>query len=300
MTQSPIIEFASAAFKNDAGERLAAAAADACRENGFQFGVQIHNSASQLEIERLAGWDIPLSFHAPILTDHLINLAASDADVALQCVEETRRWAERYEVDTAVFHGFFMTDVPVPSFGRGNGFYEALNAIRRPDISVEDTDVCVDFFATEEFKIRLDRVRERLAIIRSARRPPRFLIENDCPVMTSGLSLPRYATSLGNPLCLDISHLWFAAKAYGLNFHKEIERTLDSGHVEMVHFHLSPYHQDTPLAEWSDGHKNLSTPNSMDPRRIVQACRHAGANRFVFEFNDATVKDVEIFADMWN
>lgn len=307
MSTSPIIEFASGAFfiKRPAGEPTGAAltekARQTCEKLGFRFGSQIHNTATTEQLDQLHHWQVPLSFHAPIMTDYLINLGAEDDSISMECIQATRAYAEKYSVDSAVFHGFFMTDKPIPAFGRGKNYNECLKDVRRPELSIGQTNICSDFYETDEFHLRYQRVKRRLETLRKQSGSLRLLIENDCPVMGSGLPKPDHVIRLGNPICLDTSHLWFSSKLFNLSFHDEVEKMLESGLVEMVHFHASPFSQvDTPLEKWSDGHLNLSTPNTMDLPRLARACREAGIKRIVFEFNDASEQDIHIFADMWN
>jgi sugar phosphate isomerase/epimerase len=292
------IEYSSCALKEGDTAAIIEKALNACEEHNFDFGVQIHNTADIEQIEKLSAMKIPLSFHAPVMTDYSINLAAEDFSVSLEAFDQTAELMRKFNVKKAVFHGFFMTDIPIPAYGRGRSFEECAKVVYRPELVLENSTACRDFFDTEEYKTRLKRVKKRLAVIKEKYSDIKFLMENDSPCYVSGMMLPDFFQGIDFPVCFDTSHLWWTAFVYDRNFNEETRKLLDTGLVEMVHIHASPFTKDIPKEKWWDGHKNFSTPNEMELDKLARSCAQKGISNFIFEFNDVTEKDIHIFANM--
>lgn len=292
------IEYSSCALRIGDAAAAIENARKVCGEYGFDFGVQVHNTADLAQIEKLSDMGIPLSFHAPVMTDYSINLAAEDFSVSLEAFDKTVELMRRFDVEMAVFHGFFMTDIPIPAYGRGRSFEECAKLVFRPELVLEGSTACRDFFDTDEFKTRLERVKERLGLIKSKYDDVKFLLENDSPCYVSGMMLPEFFSGIDFPVCFDTSHLWWAAFVYDRDFQEEAQKLLDTGLVEMVHVHASPFTKEIPKEKWWDGHKNFSTPNEMNLEKLVRKCADKGVANFIFEFNDVSEKDIHLFAKM--
>ena len=64
----------------------------------------------------------------------------------------------------------------------------------------------------------------------------------------------------------------------------------------MIHLHASVCNADTPKESFHDGHKILSTPNTMDLPRFVRSCARYGVRHFVLEIFDSTLEDLELIS----
>ncbi len=296
-----VVEYSSGAFagKSDVKTMLAEAQA-ACREAGFRFGVQIHNAAAREQVEEISSWGIPLTIHAPLLSEYLMNLAAQDPWPAMESLEITVEWMRRLNVALAVFHGFIMTDAPIFAFNRTRSYGQCMKPAFRRDLALEGTPTCLNFLQFPEYRMRLDRVIDRLAQLRKSHSGLTFAIENDFPLYSTGFLLSDQAAALAHPLCLDTGHLWASAFIFDRDFHREAQRFLDTGRVRLVHLHASTYTPDVPKVKWRDGHRPLATPNQMDLPRFVALCRKAGVRHFTFEIADVSANDIRLFAQMWN
>ncbi|MFA6568316.1 MAG: hypothetical protein WCS96_08910 [Victivallales bacterium] len=297
-----LLDVTSSAFIGDTGYGNLLECRKACKEHGFTFGIQLHNSATSEEIERIVGFGVPMSAHAPLLSEYAVNLAAEDAGLSLIELRRNAEIMRRHKMTRAVFHGFMMTDLPVPAFGRGRSYDECLGLIFRPEMSIDGKSrICGDFLDTEEYAIRRERVKQRLELVRHEFPDLLFCIENDFPAYGSAnLFAGDSAASFGHPACLDACHLWTAAFIYDRDFHHEALEFLNRCDVQMVHLHASPFTPGTPKTEWGDGHQPLSIPNLQDLPRFVRNCRDAGARHFVLEIIKATPDDIHAFAGMWD
>jgi hypothetical protein len=296
-----LLDFTSSPFKKADGDANLASCREAAENYGFEFGVQLHNTASADEVDKLAAAGVRLSAHAPLVADYAINLAAKSFEPALKLIKENSELFRKLGIKETVFHGFGMTDELIPMFGQGLSYDECMQKIFRPELSLDGhSRICSDFTNTAEFKERQLRVKERLAYIREKFSDILWCIENDFPAYGSANMLSESVIFLDSPACLDSAHLWTSSFIFDRDFHEETQRILDSGLVKMVHVHASLYTDMIPKAEWSDGHLPLSTDNSMNLPRFVRACRDAGVRHFVLEIPSGDSNDIHAFAEMLN
>jgi len=296
-----LLDFTSSPFKKaDAMENLAECK-KVSEEYGFDFGVQLHNTAGADEIKNIKEAGIKLSAHAPLVAEYAINLAAKSFEPAKQLIDKNSKMFRKMGITQAVFHGFAMTDKAVPMFGGGRTYDECMQEIFRPELSLDgETRICCDFTHSDEFKERQLLVKERLKYIRENYPDILWCIENDFPAYGSANIFSENSIFLDNPICLDSSHLWATAFIFDRDFHEETIKFLDSGQVKMVHLHASIYTDNVAKADWSDGHLTLDTPNEMKLPRFVKACRDANVKHYVLEIPSGSSEDIHAFAKMWN
>ena len=294
--KKPKVEYTSAALDGDNWRKLLEDGIATCNEHGFEFGIQIHNTADQSQIEKILELGIEISFHAPILSEYQINLAAKDPWPSLETIAKTAALMRKYNVKKAVFHGFNMSDLAIPSFGRGRDYTVAFSSVLRKELALPDSIICNDFFGTDEYRIRNARVSERLAAMRTEYPDLKFLLENDFPAYGAGSIFAEHMVKMKNPICMDSSHLWASSFIFDRDFHREAESFLKSGLVEMVHLHASTYNSVIPKARWSDGHLPLNTGNSMDLPHLIRLCKKYSALNFILEINSLTRSDIDYIA----
>lgn len=297
------VDLTSAMFR--VGQQLAEERIAVMRKLALQLdvelGMQLHNSLSEEEEAWAQTLNLPLSFHAPVGNEWQINLAAEEDTIAMASLVENVEKMRKYNAKLAVFHGFVMTDKPIPAFGRGRDYIACMNDLFRPELSVDGKLMfCNDFTHLKEFQVRRERVRERLRKIAVAYPDLTFCVENDFPAYGSGNLTADTMAYLEHPLCLDVGHLWAACRVLGLDFQREISAILSTGQVKIVHFHASPYTFDQPLEVWFDGHQKLSIPNQMNLPDVIRSCRKANVNYFVFEINSAEADDLELLRHWWD
>jgi len=302
MSQEKILlDFTSSPFKKADGMANLAECKKTAEEYGFDFGVQLHNTAGADEVKNLADAGIKLSAHAPLIAQYAINLASKSFDLAKQLIDDNCKMFRKLGITQTVFHGFGMTDKPIEMFGPGGSYDECMQKIFRPELSIDgESRICCDFTHSDEFKERQLRVKERLAYIRETYPDILWCIENDFPAYGSANIFSENSIFLENPICLDSSHLWATAFIFDRYFHEETIKFLDSGQIKMAHIHASVYTNEVAKADWSDGHLTLNTPNSMELPRFVRACRDANVKHYVLEIPSGNSEDIHAFAEMWN
>ena len=73
-----VIDISSAVLKDPQSAGWLSAAEERAAASGAVLGIQVHNSASEDDLEKALKSSLPLSFHAPVLGRYMINLAAED------------------------------------------------------------------------------------------------------------------------------------------------------------------------------------------------------------------------------
>lgn len=270
-------------------------AAEMVSAYGAELGFQIHNSAAQSEIDAAQASGLPLSFHAPVRGEWVMNFAAEDSAPAWNMAAEQVDLMKKYAVKRAVFHGGLMTDIPIKSFGHGMTFHECMAQANRKDLLRDDKSFFVrDYTSEDEFFMRRERLKKNLQLLKT--RYPDFIwcVENDFPAHTTLMLRGRDLAYLEHEVCMDTGHLWASSKMLDLDFYEEAEIALNSGNVQMVHLHASRYTFDMPHHQWGDGHLPLLYPGDIDIKRVVRMCRQSKVPHIVLEIGSATLDDVKI------
>lgn len=294
------IDITSSLFREDDPPRRLDAIVEACRRHGFQVGIQVHNTAEEAEIESCRTSGLPLTVHAPLLSNWQLNLASKLLPQTLHGINRSVEVMRRLNASQAVFHGFVMTDEPVLSFGRGRSYDEAMTSVLRKELALPESRLCNDFTAMAEYQERIVMLKENLRWLRAEYPETEFLIENDFPSYGAGNIFAETAAKLNHGICLDSGHLWTASFIFDRDFITEAGKFIASGKVRMVHLHGSDYTPAIPKKDWGDGHKPLGIGQElMRLPELVRMCRDGGIRHFVFEIRGVSAADVELFARMW-
>ncbi len=268
-----------------------------CQTQGWDFGIQIHNTSTERFIEKIAASGAALSFHAPVCSEYFINLAGEDRSYAWQSLAKSAEIIKKLQGSLAVFHGFLMTDRTILCFNRDRSFDECMAEAYRPELSVPGLDLCSDFFGSEEYAQRLARVQQRLHQAQQDFPEVRWCIENDYPLYGAGLLLAEHICRIDHDYCLDVSHLWVSSLLFHKNFWEQAETIARTGRVACVHFHANPVTAEMPLADYRDGHQSLTIPNQMKLERLARILYQSGIRHWVIETPEADLADLQLLAD---
>ncbi len=263
---------------------------------GFEFGIQLHNTAPAEQIETLGRMGILLSAHGPLNQGKNWNLATRNTAETFAAIEENIRLFEKLKIDKAVFHGAHMCDVSPDAFGHGKSYHEAMKPVLRREFSMFEGEMYnSDFTGHPEFIGRMGILKENLEILRVKYPGLLLCLENDFPAYGSAGMFFHDIVRLGHPLCLDTGHLWISTHQMDRDFQGEIDTALRSGNVKMCHFHASIYNQSIPRNKWSDGHQKLSTRNpGMELPRVAKKILKGGVDYFVLEIPEGSADDLRI------
>lgn len=289
-----LIDVTSAALRKPAAARRMNKAQKAAAEYGAVLGVQVHNSALQEEFILAQDSGYPLSFHAPVMGEYMMNLSAEDAALSWKMIHEQAELMRKLHVSRAVFHASLMTDRPIYAFGHGMTYQECMLQAQRSELlRHENTFFIRNYTDSKEYLLRRERLKKRLAELRKVY--PGFLwcVENDFPAYIAGVLTGSDLAYLEHPVCFDTGHMWAACKMLELDFYEELEKALAGGRVQMMHLHASRYKFSDPHEAWGDGHLKLATPCDMDIAKIIRRCRQYQMRHFVLEIADADLDDVQ-------
>jgi len=296
------IHFTSTAFHNaDWREKL-----NRCRKCaesfGWDFGVQLHNTAPVQIIRNLAGEGIPLSVHGPLNQDRFWNLSRKEIGETASAMDRNFADFEKLGIHEVVFHGALMSDTAPEAFGRGKSFNQCMEPIYRPELArYPGKNYNRDFTAEPEFAARYELLRKNMEFVRA--RYPGFLIclENDYPAYGGMNMFFRDMVRLDTPLCLDTGHLWITTHQSGNDFLQEVKTAAGSGLLRMCHLHSSSYTSAIPADQWSDGHKRLTLVNpEMQLQQTFLTLVRGGLEFFVLEISDADVEELQIMKQWLN
>ncbi|MBE6367695.1 MAG: hypothetical protein E7052_07305 [Lentisphaerae bacterium] len=289
-----LIDITSAALgKPGAAEWMSSAQTLAAQYNAV-IGVQVHNSALVNEFELAVACNYPLSFHAPVLGEYMMNFAAEDASLSWQMAAEQADLMRRYQVKRAVFHGALMTDLAIYAFGHGMSYHECMMQAQRSDLLRSSGSFFVrDYTASDEYLLRRDRLKNNLLELRKRYPDLLWCVENDFPAHTAGVLRGCDLAYLEHPVCFDTGHMWAASKMLELDFYAELDAALAGGMVEMIHLHASKHKFSAPHDSWGDGHLPLNIATDMDIAKIIRKCRQNQVKHIVLEIADASLSDVQ-------
>lgn len=294
------IEYPSSALRGPDYQRKIEEARRFCEQQGWGFGIQIHNTAPYEQIEQLAGTGVALSFHGPLCSEYFMNLAAeneSPAQESRQITEGIIKKLAPSRRNLVVFHGFLMTDQPALTFHLQRSYDEALAIAWRKELSQPGLRLCGDFFDSPEYARRFARVKERLAGLGASSPGVTWCIENDYPSFCAGSLLAEQMLAMEAPFCLDVSHLWVSALLYRRDFFEQLTLMAQSDRAACVHLHANTTPTAAPMSEYRDGHRHLHLPNEMDLPKVVNILLANRVTYWILETYEADLTDLQTLAD---
>lgn len=274
-----------------------------CKEmvesQGFEFGIQLHNTISRELYSKIKGYDVKYTVHAPLFSQHFINLAGDNFERIVEDFENTANILEELNSAIAVLHGFFMTTKPIkndPSH-YGKVLREAIDS----KYLLHNTRVMnPEYLATEEFQGYQKRVKINMERLRSHFPAYILCMENDFPGLGNGNQTPEHLKYLDCPIWLDVGHLWASAILNKFDFYQGLNEICTQCSVMGVHLNTN----QTPLdwnfkAPMGDTHSHFSTDYDMDMKKIISLLKENHIRHFTIEIIDGNEKDVAFFIETY-
>jgi hypothetical protein len=292
----PIIELSSMCMtadncrnKIESGKKIASA-------NGFDFGVQIHNSVGKDlydEIMKNSG-GIELSVHSPVFMSHFINLASPDFEFAHKQCEENVARLKMLGTDILFFHGFFMTQKPL---------VHDMKNYRRTMAAGIGEEFCLNgtfimnplLFESEIYKSYLNTFAANLLKMKSLFPDMQLALENDFVGIGSGLQRPQEIHEFVDPLWFDLGHFWCASLLHGFDYYEECGKIAEEKTIVGVHINHNFMTADTPKEKLSDSHAHIYEKSEQNLGPVIQQLLDRGTERFTLEIVDGNEKDMETF-----
>ncbi len=294
------LDISSSSVSKEDGLNLLKEFKETIEKNGFNFGVQLHNTAKSSTIQMLVDNAIPLTVHSPITGKYSLNLATKNSSEIFSAFDENAQFLRKLNVNKSVFHGFSMCDQLIPRMENFSDYDKYLKLIDREELHLNaNFPQNKDYTNSEEFLNRRDILKENLKIIRERYPDITFCIENDLPIYNYSSMRIKDLLYLEHPICLDIGHLWASSLLLDFDFYAEVELALQSPQLKMIHFHNSPITSKTPKTQIADGHIGFEKCYELDFQKVFSLFMKYDIEYLVLEITQITQKDIEIVRKMY-
>ena len=266
--------------------------------NGFDFGVQLHNSITKDLFDKITELrdEIKLSVHSPVFAEYFINLSSPDFALTKKSCDEAIEYLRQIGTDIFFFHSLFLTDRPivhdmknyrkVMREGIGNEF--SLNGSFTMDPKIFDTPMY------EAYKSRFIENYQKIKKLY-----PSFIIslENDFVGIGSGLQRAREIDELVENLWFDLGHFWCASLVHGFDYYEYCDKFIKEKNIVGVHLNHSFMTQNTPLEKIQDSHAHIYEKSAQELKPVVRKIHDKGINILTLEIVDGNIKDIETLLD---
>lgn len=292
------IEYSTMCFNETSYRQKIEQARDFVRKQGFDFGIQIHNSIDEPLFNKVLEFkdEIPFSVHSPVFANHFLNLAASDFKIIQDTCDNCTRYLSQLNTDLFFFHGFFMTDRPIihdmknyrKTIRAGIGDQYCLKGSFIMDPGIFSTESFTRY--RQSFQSNLSRVKEMYNNFTIA-------LENDFPGIGSGLQRPEEIHDLIENLWFDLGHFWCSAMLHGFDFQEESMKILQQKNIVGYHLNHNLVKSSTPKEMIRDSHTHFYLESEMNLKPIVRKIFEINKGVVVLEIVDGDLKDLEILFD---
>jgi hypothetical protein len=268
------------------------------KDQGFDFGIQLHNSISiELHNALLPYRDeFKFTIHSPAFSKYFINLASGNFDFALSILKDCDTLTTEWKSDLIFFHGFFLAHSPIVHdmknyrkvMRQSIGPEYALNNSFIMDPAIFTTDQFTEF--KQYFVTNIERIKAYF--------PHKVIsLENDFPGMGSGLQRPEEIHELIDNVWFDLGHFWCSSLLHGFDFHQESARLIDEKKIVGVHLNHNLCTSDTPLERLNDSHTHFYHYSTMNLPPIIRKLVDKGIDSLTIEIVDGDIEDVKMLVD---
>lgn len=290
-----IIEYSSMCL-NESNYREKIKEAKAFVENeGFTFGIQLHNSINRDLFDKLLEYknDIPFSIHSPVFSPYFLNLAGLPWETIDTICRECQNYLGAINSDILFFHGFFMTSKPI---------VHNMKKYRRMIQEAIGDKYCLknsfimnpEFFDTDTFYSFKEVFTKNLKKLQNTFTNLTVSLENDFVGIGSGLQRPREIHELIDNLWFDLGHLWSSSILHDFDFHQESFRLLESKNIPGVHLNHNLIKRSSPRELIRDSHAHFYMESEMNLAPIVNKIFEKKIKHVTLEIVDGDIRDLEI------
>lgn len=272
---------------------------DFIESQGFEFGIQLHNSITKDLYNEIKGLKVPFTIHAPVFSDYVINLAHDDFQTAMEAFQNTAQIMNTLKSTVVLFHGFFMTSRPIKN--DPDNYNKVLRDVIDNKYRLNDTRVMdPKFLETEEFKKYQRTVKTHMKQLRERYPSYTMCLENDFPGIGNGNQTPAHMAYLECPVWLDTGHLWTSAIVNKFDFYEGLESICKNGQVVGVHLNTNktPHNWNYEYPD-GDTHSHFSREYDMDMDKIICILKRNRITHYTIEIINGDIKDVKFFVETY-
>jgi hypothetical protein len=292
------IEYSTMCFNQSNYREKIISARDFVHKQGFQFGIQIHNSTDKQLFEKVLEFkdELSISVHSPIFAKYFLNLASTDFQTIKESFDACTRYLTDLGTDILFFHGFFMTDKPIPHDMKN--YRRTIRAAIGDAYSLNNSFVMDPaIFYTEDFLRYKEIFRNNLQKVTAMFPDFTIALENDFPLIGGGLQRPCEIHQLIDNLWFDLGHFWCASLVHKFDFYQETDRILDEKNIVGYHLNHNLSGKDTAKDKIKDSHTHLYLESEMDLKPIVRKIFEKSSGIVVLEILDGNIHDLEVLFD---
>jgi hypothetical protein len=293
------IEYSSVCLRGPDWREKLAEARHYVESQGFSFGVQIHNNSDLATVRRLVDWrpdGVRLSVHSPALATHFLNLATSNRSAIEQTLEETLPVLDWAQTTTFFFHGFFLTEKPIPH--DMSRYREVVGGAMGDGIALGNSFIMDPrLFSTELYVRHKALLVENFAWLQ--RRLPHLTValENDYPGLGTALQRPEDIIGTIPNLWLDLGHLWVSSLVHRFDFYQAIDELIAKVNIVGVHLHNNFSTADMAVEELRDSHGHLYLPSRQNLKAVMRKLRDIKVPIITVEVVNGDLDDLKILMD---
>lgn len=294
----PVIEFSSMCLNEENYLDKINKAKDLVRSNGFEFGVQIHNSIERSLYDKLLELkdDVKFSVHSPVFSEYFFNLANEDFEFYRPLFEKNASYLKEAGTDIFFFHGFFMTDRHInhdmknyrATIREGIGDQSSLNGSFIMNPSFFDNDIFQ--YYKKNFVANRDKLMKMFPDLT-------VTFENDFVGIGSGMQRPREIIELIDNLWFDLGHFWCSSMLHGFDYYEKCDEIIGKKKILGVHINHNFTKKSTEKEKIRDSHAHLYEPSDQDLKPVLRKLLDKGNGIFTLEIVGGDVEDVKVLLD---
>lgn len=263
---------------------------------GYEFGIQLHNSIDRRLYDCLLPLknDYSFSVHSPLFAQYFMNLASTDYSFTKECIDKCTPYLSETGFDILFFHGFFMTENRIiqdmknyrRAIRQGVGDRYCLNGSFIMDPEFFSTDAFLKY--KEIFKVNLSKLNEDFK-----NGPLSLALENDFVGIGSGLQRPQEISELIDNLWFDLGHFWTASILHNFDYHEESFRLIDNKNIVGVHLNHNLIKRGSAPEHIRDSHEHFCMPSEMNLGPIVRRLFEKNTPIITLEIVDGDIEDIK-------
>lgn len=296
---SVLIEMSTVCFRNADVFTKIKNCKEIIESQGFEFGIQLHNSTSKELYNKIKGLGVKYTVHAPLFSQHFINLAGDNFRNIVESFKSTANVMEKLNCNIAILHGFFMTKKPIKNDPANYG--KVLRDAIDSKYLLHNTRVMdPKYLETEEFQNYQKRVKKNMDLLRNHFPTYILCMENDFPGLGNGNQTREHLEYLNCPIWIDTGHLWASAILNKFDFYEGLDAICKQCSVVGAHLNTN----QTPLdwnftAPMGDTHSHFSADYDMNMKQIISILKENQIMHFTIEIIDGNEKDVNFLIQMY-
>lgn len=293
-----IIEYSSMCLNEYNYKEKILEAKNFVEKNGFEFGIQLHNSIDKNLFYRLLEFkgQIKFSIHSPIFSKYFINLASNDYDFYKNIILENIKYLDLFESKVLFFHGLFMTEKKI---------LHDMKNYRKTMADSISSKFCLnnsfimnpEYFNTEEYLNYKNTFIKNYDKVKKDFSDYIVAIENDFVGIGSGLQRFEEIVELIDNLWFDLGHFWCASLVHNFDFYEESLKIIEKKNIIGVHINHNIMSKEDKKEDIKDSHSHLYIKTSQDLKPIVRKLYEKGINIFTLEILDGDIEDIKILID---